>query len=144
MKDYYNTKIELENKKERAQILKHDINDIELKLNKITGSIEEKSSVKTGMSKSKIHEYIVEKIAKEEELEKLEKEILYIEPILVRMEKRIKEMNGIHREIFEMVYIMNMKPKYIAQLKNYSVQRIYQLINEVNDILEIDKDYKKF
>ncbi len=140
MKNFYNSKLELENKKDRVKILKHDIEDIESKLIKITSSINETGSNGSNNVQSKIHEYTIQKISKEEELAELEDEISYLSPIIERMEKRVNAMVGIHKEVFELFYTQNIKIKHIALMKNYSPQRIYQVLDEVNKILGINKD----
>lgn len=137
MKNYYNSKLELENKIDRKKILEHDIEDIKLKLTKITSSINDSSTNISNAIQSKIHTYTVQKIAKEEELKELEKQINYLSPIIERMGNRVNAMVGLKKEVFEMFYGKNIKPKHIALLKNYSVQRIYQLLDEVNDELGI-------
>lgn len=137
MKSFYNSKLELENKKDRVKILKHDIEDLELKLTKITSSIKEDASSGGSRTQSKIHEYITRKITKEEELKELEEDINYLSPIVEQMEKRVNAMVGIHKEVFELFYTKNIKIKHIALMKNYSPQRIYQILDEVNEILGI-------
>lgn len=137
MKNYYNSKLELENKKDRIEILKNDIEDLKLKLTKITSSIKEGSSSGGNAIQSKIHTYTIQKISKEEELRELEKDIEFISPIVERMGERVNAMVGLKKEIFEMFYGKNIKPKHIALLKDYSVQRIYQLLDEVNEELGI-------
>lgn len=134
IKNYYNSKLELENKIDRAAILKHDIEDIKLKLTKITSTIKENTSTSNAVQ-SKIHNYTIQKITKEEELKELEQEINYLTPIIDRMGKRVNAMVGIKKEVFEMFYGKNIKPKHIALLKDYSVQRIYQILDEVNEEL---------
>ena len=137
MKHYYNSKLELENKIDRKKILEHDIEDIKLKLAKITSSIKDNSTNGGKKIQSKIHTYTIQKVSKEEELKQLEEEINYLTPIIERMGNRVNAMVGLKKEIFEMFYGKNIKPKHIALLKNYSVQRIYQLLDEVNDELGI-------
>lgn len=140
MKNLYNSSLELENKKDRVKILKHDIEILESKLTKITSSIKENSSSGGNSIQSKIHEYTIQKISKEEEIKELQKEISYLSPIIKRMEKRVNAMVGIHKEVYEMFYTQNIKIKHIALMKNYSPQRIYQVLEEVNKILGINKD----
>lgn len=140
MKNFYNSKLELENKKDRVRILKYDIEDLNLKLTKITSSIKENASTGGNIVQSKIHEYTIQKIAKEEELAELEDDIKYLSPIIERMEKRVNAMVGIHKEVFELFYTQNIKIKHIALMKNYSPQRIYQVLDEVNKMLGINKD----
>lgn len=137
MKSFYNSKLELENKKDRAKILEHDIEDLKLKLTKITSSIKEDASSGGIRMQSKLHEYTIRKISKEKELKELEKDINYLSPIIERMEKRVNAMVGIHKEVFELFYTQNIKIKHIALMKNYSPQRIYQILDEVNEMLGI-------
>ena len=132
MKNFYNSKLELENKKDRISILKRDIEDLELKLTKITSTIKEDAGSGGNRVQSKIHTYTIQKITKQEELQELEEEVTYLEPIVRRMEKRVNAMVGIEKDVFEMFYSRNIKPKHIALMKNYSVQRIYQILDEVN------------
>ena len=143
MKNFYNSKLELENKKDRVILLKHDIEDIKLKLVKITSSVKEDSS-SSNRVQSKIHVYTTQKIAKEEEIKELEEQIDYLEPIINRMERRVDAMVGIHKEVFEKLYKDNMKIKDIASDLNYSSQRIYQLKDEVNQFLGIEWKIRKY
>lgn len=138
MKNFYNSKLELENKKDRIRILKHDIEDLQLKLTNITSNINGNVSSGGNRIQSKIHTYTIQKISKEEELKELEKQIDYLEPIINRMEKRVDAMVGIQKEVFEKIHKDNMKIKDIASDLNYSSQRIYQLREEVNKILGIE------
>jgi hypothetical protein len=140
MKNFYNSKLELENKVDRVKILKYDIEDLNSKLIKITSTIKENPSTGGNAIQSKIHEYTIQKISKEEELAKLEEDIKYLSSIIKRMEKRVNAMVGIHKEVFELFYTQNIKIKHIALMKNYSPQRIYQVLEEVNKILDINKD----
>lgn len=135
MKNYYNSKLELENAKDRIIILEHDIEDIKLKLLKITGSLENNNSSSGSRVQSKIHTYTIQKIAKEEELKEKKEQVNFLEPIVEAMGKRVNAMVGLKKEVFEMFYGKNIKPKHIALLKDYSVQRIYQLLDEVNEEL---------
>ena len=135
MKNYYNSKLELENAKDRIIILEHDIEDIKLKLLKITGSLENNNSSGGSRVQSKIHTYTIQKIAKEEELKEKKEQVKFLEPIVEAMGKRVNAMVGLKKEVFEMFYGKNIKPKHIALLKDYSVQRIYQLLDEVNEEL---------
>lgn len=137
MKNYYNSKLELENKIDRKKILEHDIEDLKLKLTKITSTIKDNATNGGNSVQSKIHTYTIQKITKEEELEELKQQIKYLSPIIERMENRVNAMVGLKKEVFEMFYGKNIKPKHIALLKNYSVQRIYQLLDEVNEELGI-------
>lgn len=137
MKNFYNSKLELENKKDRIRILKHDIEKIELKRDKITSSIKEDTSSGGNRVQSKIEAYTIKIIDKQRELKELEAEIQYLNPILERMENRVNAMVGIKKEVFSMFYGKNIKPKHIALLKDYSVQRIYQILDEVNEELGI-------
>lgn len=137
MKNYYNSKLELDNAKDRVKILKHDIEIIEEKLIKITSTIKDNTSSGGFMVQSKIHTLTIQKIDKEEEIKGLLEEIDYLEPIVERMEKRVNAMVGLEKEVFELFYSQNIKPKHIALMKNYSVQRIYQVLDEVNKKLGI-------
>lgn len=137
MKNFYNSKLELENKKDRIRILKHDIEKIRLKREKITSSIKEDTSTGGNRVQSKIEAYTIKIIDKQRELEELEAEIQYLSPIIERMENRVNAMVGIKKEVFSMFYGKNIKPKHIALLKDYSVQRIYQILDEVNEELGI-------
>lgn len=137
MKNYYNSKLELENAKDRVKILKHDIEIIEEKLIKITSTIKDNVSSGGFSVQSKIHTLTIQKIDKEEEIKGLLEGIRYLEPIVERMEKRVNAMVGLEKEVFELFYSQNIKPKHIALMKNYSVQRIYQVLDEVNKKLGI-------
>lgn len=137
MKSYYNSKLELENKIDRIKILERDIEDIKLKLTKITSSINENNATGGKRVQNKIHTYTVLKISKENELEELKGQVDYLKPIIERMEQRVNAMVGIHKEVFELFYTQNIKIKHIALMKNYSPQRIYQILDEVNEILGI-------
>lgn len=137
MKSYYNSKLELENKIDRIKILERDIEDIKLKLTKITSSINENNATGSKRVQNKIHTYTVLKISKENELEELKGQVDYLKPIIERMEQRVNAMVGIHKEVFELFYTQNIKIKHIALMKNYSPQRIYQILDEVNEILGI-------
>lgn len=136
MKNFYNSKLEYENKIDRAKILERDIEDLNLKLTKITSTIKENGSGGNGLQ-SKIHTYTVQKITKEEELKELQKQIDYEKPIIERMEKRVNSMVGLEKEVFEMFYSKNIKAEHIATLKSYSVRRIYQVLEKVNKKLGI-------
>lgn len=140
MKSLYNSKLELENKIDRVRILKHDIENLNIKLTKITSSIKDTTTSGGKIVQSKLHEYTIQKVSKEEELKELEKEINYLAPIVEQMTKRVNAMVGIHKEVYEMFYTKNIKVKHIALLKNYSLQRIYQILDEVNEIIGINKD----
>ena len=137
MKNFYNSKLELENKKDRIRILKHDIEKIKLKREKITSSIKENTSTGGNRVQSKIEVYTTQIIDKENELKELREEINYLSPIIDKMESRVNAMVGIKKEVFSMFYGKNIKPKHIALLKDYSVQRIYQILDEVNEELGI-------
>ena len=137
MRNYYNSKLELENKIDRIAILEHDIEDLELKLTKITSTIKDNVASGGKNVQSKIHNYTVQKITKEEELKRLQKSVNFLKPIVERMGERVNAMVGIHKEVFELFYGQNIKPKHIALMKSYSVQRIYQVLDEVNEILGI-------
>lgn len=136
MKNYYNSKLEYENKIDRIKILKRDIEDLNLKLTKITSTIQEGATGGNGVQ-SKIHTYTVQKITKEEELKELQQQIDFEKPIIEKMEKRVSSMVGLEKEVFEMFYSKNIKAEHIATLKSYSVRRIYQVLEKVNKKLGI-------
>lgn len=137
MKNYYNSKLEFENKIDRIKILKYDIEKIDQKLTKITSVMKEVNTSGGEKEASKIHSYTVQKISKEEEIKELEKDIEFLSPIIKRMEKRINAMVGLEKEVFELFYGKNIKVKHIALMKNFSPQRIYQILDRVNEKLDI-------
>lgn len=132
MKNFYNSKLEYENKLDRIKILKRDIEDLDLKLTKITSTIKEGATGGSGGVQSKIHTYTVQKITKQEELKELQEQIDYDKPIIKRMEKRVNSMVGLEKEVFEMFYSKNIKIEHIATLKSYSPSRIYQIKEKVD------------
>lgn len=132
MKNFYNSKLEYENKLDRIKILKRDIEDLDLKLTKITSTIKEGATGGNGGVQSKIHTYTVQKITKQEELKELQKQIDFEKPIIKRMEKRVNSMVGLEKEVFEMFYSKNIKIEHIATLKSYSPSRIYQIKEKVD------------
>lgn len=138
MKNYYNSKLELENKIDRIKILERDIEALNTKLTKITSSIKESSSSKNNVVQSKIENYTVKKISKEEELKELQEQIEYLSPIVKRMGERVNAMVGLKKEVFQMFYGKNISVKHIALMKNYSPQRIYQIKDEVDEELGIN------
>lgn len=137
MKNYYNSKLEFENKIDRIRILKHDIEKIDLKLTKITGTMKDVNTSGGEREASKIHSYTVQKVSKQEEIKELEEEIEFLRPIIKRMEQRVNAMVGLEKEVFELFYGKNIKVKHIALMKNFSPQRIYQILDRVNEKLNI-------
>lgn len=137
MKNYYNSKLEFENKIDRIRILKHDIEKIDLKLTKITGTMKDVNTSGGEKEASKIHSYTVQKVSKQEEIKELEEEIEFLRPIIKRMEQRVNAMVGLEKEVFELFYGKNIKVKHIALMKNFSPQRIYQILDRVNEKLDI-------
>lgn len=137
MKNYYNSKLEFENKIDRIRILKHDIEKIDLKLTKITGTMKDVNTSDGEKEASKIHSYTVQKVSKQEEIKELEEEIEFLRPIIKRMEQRVNAMVGLEKEVFELFYGKNIKVKHIALMKNFSPQRIYQILDRVNEKLNI-------
>lgn len=137
MKNYYNSKLEFENKIDRIRILKHDIEKIDLKLTKITGTMKDVNTSGGEKEASKIHSYTVQKVSKQEEIKELEEEIEFLRPIIKRMEQRVNAMVGLEKEVFELFYGKNIKVKHIALMKNFSPQRIYQILDRVNKKLNI-------
>lgn len=138
MKNYYNSKLELDNAKDRVVVLKHDIEIIEEKLIKITSTIKDNVSSGGFVVQSKIHTLTIQKIAKEEELKELLEEIDYLEPIVKRMGERVEAMVGLEKEVFELFYKENIEVKDIALKKNYSAQRIYQILDKIKEKLGIE------
>jgi DNA-directed RNA polymerase specialized sigma subunit len=137
VKNYYNSKLEFENKIDRIRILKHDIEKIDLKLTKITGTMKDVNTSGGEKEASKIHSYTVQKVSKQEEIKELEEEIEFLRPIIKRMEQRVNAMVGLEKEVFELFYGKNIKVKHIALMKNFSPQRIYQILDRVNEKLDI-------
>ncbi len=150
MINYYNTKLELELKKDRIEVLEHNIEKANNQLYKITSTLNDTVSSGGKREQDKMARLIADIQKWQEELTDKKEDILYLTPYVEKMEKRVNAMVGTKKEIFEGFYntYANKKTseriKILASQLNYSQPRIYQLLNEVNKELGIrKKDYKK-
>lgn len=137
MKNYYNTKLDLENKKDRLKVVEHNLEKANSQLYKITSTLKDNATSGGKRDKDKIANLIADIQEWQNEIIDLKESILYLTPYVEKMEKRVNAMVGIHKEVFEMLYKDNMKVKHIARKLNFSIQRVYQLRDEVNRNLGI-------
>lgn len=147
MKNYYNIKLDLENKIDYAEVLEHKIEKAKSQLHKITSTLNETA---TGGSreKDKMTRLIADITKWQEDLIDVKEDILYLTPYVEKMKKRVSDMVGIEKEVFEgyyNTYASKRKGDRVRILSNkldYSEPRIYQILDKVNKELGI-KDYKK-
>lgn len=148
MKNYYNTKLDLENKKDRVDVLEHNIEKANSKLYKITSTLNENSTSGGMRENDKIGKLLADIQKWQEDLIDLKEDILYLTPYVEKMEKRVNSMVGVEKKIFDGFYreYADKRPgdrvKILARNLGYSIPRIYQLLDKVNKELGI-KDYKK-
>ena len=148
MRNFYNTKLDLENKKDRVEVLEHNIERANSQLFKITSTPKDvvasggkRDNDKMGKLLGEIQEY-------QKELMDLKEDILYLTPYVEKMEKRVNAMVGVEKEVFEGFYSTYAKKRpaerisLLARNLSYSESRIYQILNKVNKDLGI-KHYKK-
>lgn len=148
MRNYYNTKLDLENKKDRVDVLEHNIEKANSQLYKITSTLKDIVSSGGKREKDKMARLIADIREWQNELIDLKEDILYLTPYVEKMEKRVNAMVGTEKEIFEGYYntYANKRTgeriRILANRLGYSEPRIYQLLDKVNTDLGI-KDYKK-
>lgn len=148
MRNFYNTKLDLENKKDRVEVLEHNIEKANNQLVKITSTLNDIVSSGGKRENDKMGRIIADIQIWQKELMDLKEDILYLTPYVEKMEKRVNAMVGIEKDVFEGFYYTYAKErpgnrvKLLAQNLNYSVPRIYQILDKVNKELGI-KHYKK-
>lgn len=148
MRNYYNTKLDLENKIDRVEILEHKIEKANSQLYKITSKLNEISTSGGSREKDKMTRLIADIQKYQEELIDLKEDILYLTPYVEKMEKRVNSMVGIEKEVFEGFYSLYAnkrtgdRVRILASKLGYSEPRIYQILEKVNKELGI-KHYKK-
>ena len=148
MRNYYNTKLDLENKKDRVAVLEHDIEKANSKLYKITSTLKDVVSSGGKRDKDKMAKLIADITEWQNELIDLKEDILYLTPYVEKMEKRVNSMVGIEKEVFEGFYSTYVnkrrgdRVRILANKLDYSEPRIYQILDKVNKDLGI-KHYKK-
>ena len=148
MRNFYNTKLDLENKKDRVEVLEHNIEKANNQLVKITSTLNDIVSSGGKRENDKMGKIIADIQIWQKELMDLKEDILYLTPYVEKMEKRVNAMVGIEKDVFEGFYYTYAKErpgnrvKLLAQKLNYSVPRIYQILDKVNKELGI-KHYKK-
>lgn len=148
MRNFYNTKLDLENKKDRVEVLEHNIEKANNQLVKITSTLNDIVSSGGKRENDKMGRIIADIQTWQKELMDLKEDILYLTPYVEKMEKRVNAMVGIEKDVFEGFYYTYAKErpgnrvKLLAQKLNYSVPRIYQILDKVNKELGI-KHYKK-
>lgn len=147
MKNYFNTRLDLENKKDRVEVLEHKIEKANSQLYKITSSLSENTGGGK-REKDKIGKLLADIQEWQVELMDIKEDILYLTPYVEKMEKRVNAMVGVEKEIFEGFYNTyankrsGERVRVLANKLGYSEPRIYQLLNKVNKDLGI-KHYKK-
>ena len=147
IKNYFNTKLDLENTKDRVKVLEYKIEKATNQLYKITSSIKE-GTTDGPFENDKIGKLLGNIQKWQNELMEAKEDILYLTPYVSKMEKRVNSMVGIEKEVFEGFYstYANKRPgkrvQAIANKLGYSESRIYQLLDKVNQDLGI-KHYKK-
>jgi hypothetical protein len=148
MRNFYNTKLDLENKKDRVEVLEHNIEKANSQLFKITSTPKDIVSSGGKRENDKMGKLIADIQIWQKELMDLKEDILYLTPYVEKMEKRVNSMVGIDKEVFEGFYCKYSKErpgtrvKILAERLSYSESRIYQILNKVNKELGI-KHYKK-
>ena len=156
MKNYFNTRLDLENKKDRVEVLEHNIEKANSQLFKITSTLKDTVTNGGKREKDKMAKILGDIQKWQDELMDLKEDILYLTPYVEKMEKRVNAMVGAEKEVFEGFYntYANKKTgeriRILANKLNYSSPRIYQILNKVNNDLGIkvnkeseNKHYKK-
>ena len=148
MRNYYNTKLDLENKIDRVDVLEHNIEKANSQLYKITSTLKDIATSGGKREKDKMTRLIADISKWQNELIDLKEDILYLTPYVEKMEKRVNAMVGIEKEVFEGFYNSyankrtGERVRILANQLNYSEPRIYQILDKVNKDLGI-KHYKK-
>lgn len=148
MRNYYNTKLDLENKKDRIAVLEHNIEKANSQLYKTTSTLKDVVTSGGASSNGKMARLIADIQEWQNELMDLKEDILYLTPYVEKMEKRVNAMVGVEKEVFEGFYSKyankrtGERVRILANKLMYSEARIYQILEKVNKELGI-KHYKK-
>lgn len=83
----------------------------------------------------KMNNYLIKLESLEEEIEDVIEEIKCLKHNLAIMEEALNEIKDVRYEIFLLKFKDNKKVKEIAKIKHFSVQRVYQFLDEINIII---------
>lgn len=131
MKNYFDTKKELEIAKFRLEALEDKKSIL---YTHILGGVSKQADVKVTRSSGntdKMTNYLIETYELDRKIEALKNEIGTLEYTLKKMELAMREMKELEYQVFVMRFIDNMKVNQIAKKLGYSREQIYRIIREI-------------
>lgn len=132
MKNYYDTKHELELIKLRLEVLHGNKESLQMLVDPksvVTDRIIVDCGEKPPDQNIVNYVHLMEKVTKEIEVKTLES--MKLQEKLKIMEKYLREIKDVKYKVFVMRYIDNLSVIKIAQRLNYSERRIYQLLKKI-------------
>ena len=139
MKNYYDTKQELEIAKYRLSSLEERK---ELLYVQILGGTSKQTDVKVNKLSidDKMSEYLIKTYELDRKIESAKNEVGLVEYTLKKMELAMREMKEIENKIFVMRFIDGLKVYQIARKIGYSKEQTYRIIKNIKQTINMTQN----
>lgn len=132
MIDYYDTKLEIDIKKNRIRALNRQKESVKNSVMKLTSQIKE-VVVFTGTNADRMTQYLIDIEEIEQKIADKEAELKELEETLKEMETALRKMKGEEVKIFCLRFIDKKRVTEIANILNYDRTSIYNKINKIKE-----------
>ena len=135
MKNYSDTKKELEIAKHRLSVLEEKKNILYVQ---ILGGTSKQVDIKVTSldNKDKMTEYLIKSYDLDKKIEVTKNEVGILDYTLKKMELAMREMKALEYQVFVMRFIDNMKVKQIARKLGYEASNIYKIIKRIENSIK--------
>lgn len=132
MIDYYDTKLEIDIKKNRIRALNRQKESVKNSVMKLTSEIKE-VVVFTGNNADRMTQYLIDIEEIEQKIKDKEAELKELEDALNEMENALRKMKDEEVKIFCLRFIDKKRVTEIARLMDYDRTSIYNKINKIKE-----------